>query len=111
MLEVSQRLTRWVFDDIHWVMVGVVLALAIELVLEDLRRADTGDHMPPDGILIDAGDKRQICLFGRPDTIGFRLAVLEFGYVGLGAKASAGQVESHLVSELAVIIRNAGDRL
>ena len=45
-------------NDEHHIMIGIILALAVQFIFEYLRRAHTGNCMPPRGIFIYFSDER-----------------------------------------------------
>src|SRR3989304_3992910 len=57
-LEIPQQIPCFVFNDEHHIMIGIILALAVQFISEYLRRAHTGNCMPPRGIFIYFSDER-----------------------------------------------------
>src|SRR5207302_10427599 len=89
----------------------VRLALAEQFVLPDRVVADADEEVPFRCLSVDLSDERYVALGSGAHAVRLNFAFFERGHRVPETGAPAPARHGHLVTELAVIVRDAGDYL
>src|SRR5512141_667773 len=111
MLEITDRFAGSICDDHCDVMIDVLLALAVQLIADNLGGPHAGNCMRSNGTCIEPGNERYIRFSRRTDIVRFFLALFQFWNGRFIPQAATAQVKCHLVTKQAIVIGDACDPL